>query len=214
MIYFGNHTSNPVVHDAIRAGRLGYIDTPGKSGKIGRQIRDHPGVKWCADNGCFGASFDEAKWWRFLVEAAGSADRCLFATAPDVVGDAAATLDRSRPWLSKIRELGYPAAFVAQDGIENTDVPWDEFDCLFIGGSDEFKVSPVALKCAVEAKRRGKWLHMGRVNGLKRFRYAEAIGSDSVDGTKLTFDPAGSLRYVLSWIDDLDLRPGLFGLSS
>jgi hypothetical protein len=32
-------------------------------------------------------------------------------------------------------------------------------------------------------KERGKHVHMGRVNTLRRLRYAEAIGVDSVDGT-------------------------------
>ena len=41
------------------------------------------------------------------------------------VGDAAATLTRSAPMLPRIRALGYPAALVAQDGLEHLAVPWD-----------------------------------------------------------------------------------------
>jgi hypothetical protein len=116
------------------------------------------------------------------------------------VGDAAATLARSTPWLRPIRELGYPVAFVAQDGIENTRVPWREFDVLFIGGSTEFKLGPVSAHYAAQAKRRGKVVHMGRVNSHKRFRYAREIGCDSVDGTYLTFSPTGNLPKLLGWI--------------
>ena len=110
--------------------------------------------------------------------------------------------------------MGYPAAFVAQDGIEHTDVPWDEFDCLFIGGATEFKLGAIARRYATEAKRRGKWLHMGRVNSLKRWRYAEAIGCDSVDGTALVYDPVNRLAELMHWVDDLDLRPALFGVTA
>ena len=35
-----------------------------------------------------------------------------------------------------------------------------------------------------EAKRRRKWVHMGRVNSERRIRYAASIGCDSIDGTK------------------------------
>ena len=37
-----------------------------------------------------------------------------------------------------------------------------------------------------EARRRGKWVHMGRVNGLRRLRIALDFGVDTVDGTSLT----------------------------
>jgi hypothetical protein len=36
-----------------------------------------------------------------------------------------------------------------------------------------------------DARRRGKWVHMGRVNGLRRLRIALDFGVDSVDGTFL-----------------------------
>lgn len=202
MIYLANPTSSPHVHAAMRDGLLGYIDTPAQGNKR------PDGVTWCADNGCFSDRWDEAKWWRFLVANAHRADTCLFAVAPDVVADAAATIERSAPWLPKIRELGYPAAFVAQDGQESLSVPWDDFDALFIGGSTEWKLGPHARTLVTEAKRRGKHVHMGRVNSARRWRYAEAIGCDSVDGTFLTFGPDVNLPRLISWADDLPLFGG------
>jgi hypothetical protein len=118
-----------------------------------------------------------------------------------VVGDAAATLARSVPFLPKIRELGYPAALVAQDGLEDLEVPWDEFDVLFIGGSTDWKLGPAVRELVAEAKRRGKHVHMGRVNSAKRFRYAESIGCDTVDGTYLTFGPSVNLPRLMKWFD-------------
>ena len=50
-----------------------------------------------------------------------------------------------------------------------------------------------------EAKRRGKQVHMGRVNSARRYRYAEAIGCDSADGTYIAFGPDVNLPKVLAW---------------
>ena len=155
---------------------------------------------WCADNGCFGKGYpgDDA-WFAWLTQHPGR-DRCLFAVAPDVVGDAAATLARSLPWLPKIRALGYPAAFVAQDGLEALGVPWGSFDVLFIGGTTGWKLGPHARTLVTEAKARGKYVHMGRVNSERRFRYAAAIGCDSADGTFLAFGPDVNLPRIMAWL--------------
>jgi len=164
---------------------------------------------WCADNSCYTDKWDEHRWWRFLVKHAGDADSCVFAAAPDVVGDHHATLSRSLPWLPKIRDLGYPAAFVAQDGATPDEMPWTQFDVLFVGGSTEFKLGPAARALIRSAKRRGMWVHVGRVNSYKRCRAMEALGVDSVDGTKLTFEPDVALPLVLSWVTRMRGEPGL-----
>lgn len=204
-MYLANPCS-PAVIEAMRAGTLGYIDTPAQGNKRPE------GVTWCADNGAFSDRFDESKWWAFLKANAHAAADCLFAVAPDVVGDAAATLERSAPWLPKIRALGYPVAFVAQDGLgihwngslhvgvlDGPTIEWAEFDCLFIGGTTDWKLGARARALVAEARRRGKWVHMGRVNSERRFEYARAIGCDSVDGTHLTFAPDANLPRLLAW---------------
>ena len=188
-------------------GTLGFIDTPHQGNKRPE------GVTWTADNGCFNdKTFTYGKWWAWLEANATDAATCVFATAPDVVGDAAATIERSRPWLPKIRMLGYPAAFVAQDGLEHLDVPWDEFDVLFIGGTTAWKLGAYVRQLVDEAKQRGMHVHMGRVNSLRRFRYAEAIGCDSVDGTYLTFGPDENLPNVMHWVDTTANQGDLFAI--
>jgi len=173
---------------------LGFIDTPAQGNKR------PSGVVWCADNGCFGKGYPgDDKWLGWLEKNAHDASTCLFATAPDVVGDAPATLARSLPFLPKIRGLGYPAALVAQDGLEDLDIPWDAFDVLFIGGSTEWKLGHHARKIIRKAKARGKWVHMGRVNSERRYKYAHELGCDSVDGTYLTFGPDTNLPKLLAW---------------
>jgi hypothetical protein len=179
----------------MQAGRIGCIDTP-KQGN-----RPVPGATWCADNGVFGRGYpgDDA-WWAWVQRRALSEPgNCLFVVAPDVVADAAATLARSAPWLPMIRSLGLPAAFVVQDGQESLPVPWDAFDVMFIGGSTEWKLGVYARRLTREAKLRGKHVHMGRVNSALRYRYAEAIGCDSVDGTYIAFGPDVNLPDVLAW---------------
>lgn len=206
--YYANPTGDPTVHDAMAEGILGFIDTP-------RQKNHRPGyVWWCADNGCFGKGFDERHWAAWLIDNAEEANRCAFATAPDVVGDAAATLERSRPWLPRIRKFGYRPAFVAQDGQQDVPLPWDDFDVLFIGGTDAFKFSPISLDLVQEGKRRGKRIHFGRINSLRRYRAAEAYGADSADGTILKHGPSVNLIRVLGWYRDLDERPAMFKIGA
>lgn len=199
MRYFAN-PCGPEVVMAMTQGRLGLIDTPSQRKTTQTDMAHDGGAMWCADNEAFSDRFDEDRWWKFLVANAHRASTCAFAVAPDVVGDAWATHLRSMPWLQKIRDLGYPVAYVAQDGLENLPIPWHDFDCLFIGGTTEWKLGPHARAIAAEAKRRGKWLHMGRVNSERRFRYARAIGCDSVDGTYLTFGPKANLPKLLRWL--------------
>ena len=198
MLYLANPCGDAVTA-AMVEGAIGLIDTPRQRKATQTDAAHAGGAAWCADNGCFSGAWDESEWWAFLERNAYRAGTCLFASAPDVVGDADATIARSTPWLSLIRELGYPVAFVAQDGQESLPVPWDDIDCLFIGGSTGWKLGPHARDLAAEAKRRGKWVHMGRVNSERRWKYAQAIGCDSVDGTFLTFGPDVNLPRLLGW---------------
>jgi hypothetical protein len=166
------------------------------------------GQPWAADNGRFSApqNYTDAGYLAWLGKM--PAESCLFATAPDVVGDAAATLSLSAPMFAPIRAAGYRVAFVAQDGLESLPVPWDDFDALFIGGTTAWKLSPEAAAIAGEARSRGKWVHMGRVNSLKRMRYAESIGCDSADGTVLKHDVS---RPVETWGPRVKAEPSLWG---
>lgn len=203
-MYLAN-ASSPSVRAAMAAGLIGQICTPAE----GRAVI--PGATWAADNGCFGKGYPgDAEYLAWLATRAEHADRCLFATAPDVVADAAATLARSAPFLPLIRALGYPAALVAQDGLEHLDVPWDSFDVLFIGGSTDWKLGAAAGRLTAEAKRRGKAVHMGRVNSRRRWSYAEHIGCDSVDGTFLAFGPDINLARLTNWVS----QHSLFGLET
>ncbi len=196
MLYLTGADNAPV-RDAAKSYPIGVLCRPGNA--VHRNVGEYQA--WGADNGCFSPSgkvFDADRWWAWLSDLDPTGG-CLFAVAPDVVGDAVATLERSFPWLARIRELGFPAAFVAQDGIENTVIPWSSFDVLFIGGSTEFKLGRVAKRLTRRAHNRGKLVHMGRVNSKIRFDIADSWGCDSVDGTFLAFGPTVNLPRLLSW---------------
>jgi hypothetical protein len=199
MIYVAN-PSTAKVRAAMSSGQIACMTTP----RQGNRVPD--GAWWAADNGVYGRGFPgDTAWWEWLASRSWPSELCLFATAPDVVGNAAATLRRSAKWLPMIRSLGYPAALVAQNGLENLEVPWGEFDVLFIGGSTEWKLGPYARALVAEAKRRGKQVHMGRVNSSRRFAYAGLIGCDTVDGTYIAFGPDVNLGNVLTWQSQLPL---------
>ena len=111
--------SGPRVRDAMAAGQLGMIATPAAGNTV------PTGVDWCADNSCFtpGRYPGDTAYVRWLGQRADRAGRCEFATAPDIPFNAAATLDRASPMLERIRAAGYPAALVAQDGLEDLRSP-------------------------------------------------------------------------------------------
>ncbi len=225
-LYFAN-PCGPAVAQAMQAGELGFIDTPAQGNKR------PAGVFWCADNGCFGKGWPGEDAWLRWLDKHSERELCAFATAPDVVGDAAGTLQRSLPYLPQIRQLGYPAALVAQNGLEHLTVPWDDFDVLFIGGSPECRpcayVRPIgefqrkhcphcnrklaewklgihAAHLVIEARRHGKWVHMGRVNSRRRYRYASVMGCDSADGTYLVHGATKNLPTLLSWVREPQLN--------
>ncbi len=187
----------PLVRPLIDTGVLGLLNTPRSNYKV------QSDWVWAADNGCFNAKTyvgdDSWSGWLSKFDMHQRAG-CLFATAPDVVGDSVASLQRSIPFLPVIRELGYRNALVSQDGLLPSHVPWDDIDWLFVGGSDQHKLGPEAKQLIFEAKRLGKRVHVGRVNSKKRFLAFSALGVDSCDGTFLGFGPSNNLPRLLSWI--------------
>jgi hypothetical protein len=202
------------------AGRpeFGFMYTPNMGNKL------LANSAWFADNGCFSSkgertfNLDAYLTWLRMRDSS----MCIGATAPDKVGDAVETLKRSLPVLHLLREAGYKASLVAQDGLTvddygllsaNKDLPdggretihisWNAFDVLFIGGTTEYKLGPEAAKIVAEAKRRGKWVHMGRVNSWKRYLIAAHLDCDSVDGTFLAFGPTQNLIRLEGWVSKL-----------
>lgn len=143
-----------------------------------------------------------------MLERIAGLEGCKFVSAPDVVGDHINTARLFEEWRPELLEIGQPIALVAQDGLTNP--PWDQFDALFIGGTTDFKLGADAHRLAVEAKERGKWVHMGRVNTRRRAITAKSWGVDSIDGTRMsmfTDDYLGTMLETASLPQQLSLDP-------
>jgi hypothetical protein len=208
---------------AWRHPHVGWLVTPDGNHGV------PPGITWAADCGLSVArSTDRADIERYLdwLECLPyDRARCLYAVAPDVLGDAEATWERSAPLLPLLRGLGYRPAFVAQDGFDAASVDWSAFDVLFIGGKPLVtKETPPALKRQLRAQewkrserggyaairegnRRGKWVHVGRVNGGPFLRNLAMAGADSADGSLLCHGPDKWWPLVTSWLDSLAAHP-------
>jgi hypothetical protein len=162
------------------------------------------------DNGCFSQPerYNDARYLAWLDGR--NRDGCLFATAPDRVGDWRETLSRSLPMLPRIRALGFPAAFICQDGQPEDVIPWDACDAIFVGGTTQYKLSEAAYRLPALAHARGKWAHMGRVNSRIRYRAARVAGYDSADGNMLVYGREVNWERVMGWLEDEERQPSLF----
>lgn len=227
MIYYAT-ASTDRIRDAMRADLLGQIITPAAGNRL------EPWVDWIADNGIYSNAYPgNTGYLRWLTTHADYRSRCRFAVAPDVVADHPGTLERSWPLLRPIRQIVGRVAICAQNGATPDDLPWDYLDAIFLAGIVEcvpcawapdvttlpqthcrhcgeqlveWKVSDMAAAITAEAKARGKWVHMGRVNSAARLARAIEMGVDSADGTYLAYGPDINLIRLLGWLQPTDWR--------
>lgn len=188
---------------ATHADRLGMLLTPNNRNSVDSVVSI--GLPWCIDNGAY-SGFDEERFLRLVLRAAGQPG-LLWIVAPDVVADAAATLGRWSIWRERL--AGMPLAFVGQDGQEERQLP-DDAQAFFIGGSTAWKLSRAAADLAMEAKRRGWWVHMGRVNSRKRIHYAISAGCDSIDGSSASMFGDKYIHKYCRWIRQRESERLLF----
>jgi hypothetical protein len=215
------------VLEAPRQWNMGVLATPTSTGRPQLDQIRRTGMPWAIDNEEFGGRFELARWERWLRSVPRAARlTCLFVVVPDVLirdrqpdgsvrvrGDAAATYARFWEFTALVREIGYRQAFVSQDGATSSLVPWDEIDCLFVGGSDDWKLCDRSVSLIREAQERGLWTHMGRCQARGsvggRIGAAHAIGMDSCDGTVLKRDPS-RLGRIMAGLDDLNAHQSLW----
>ena len=164
---------------------------------------------WAADNACFASKWESSAWLRWL-EKMPNPNQALFATVPDAVGDHSKTLEMWPKWFKQVKDLGFKPAFILQNGCTIDEVPWDECDAVFIGGTTEWKISSQSQAICQEAKKRSKWVHMGRVNSFRRMTIARDFGCDSVDGTYLAFAPDFNALRLINMINRIEEEPSLF----
>lgn len=212
MLYFGNPSSGPV-RDAMSAGRIGCIVTPGQGNVIPH------GAPWIADNGRFSAQEaddgtplvgdlsprwpGDLRYTAWLGKYRSRAADCRFVIAPDQPYDMTRTLELAGRWLHDIRRMGYPAALALQNGAESLRIPWADADVICLGGDTTWKTSPAAAWLARKAHDRGLPVHMLRVNSLKRIRQAWGMHCDYCDGGFLRY-PDRRFPELLGWISNLE----------
>lgn len=221
---------------AERPDRIGVLMTPRSGNRI--PVADAtPGVVWAADNDCF-QGLHPQRWMRFLARILDSGSRPVFVACPDKVADAGETWRLYHLWAPVIRSLGLPVALVLQDGLERSEMrevlsgEWGNLAAVFVGGArwnadgtrwqpgqptkgtSEWKLGEHAAGFIREAKERGKWVHVGRVNSLRRIRYFARIGVDSIDGTGFSAFGDKRMHLAVKWIDaglkEAKCQPTLF----
>lgn len=189
MIYLsGSIPRSPDVRRRMIEAGVGIMRTP-NMGNSPEAVSQFP--YWAADNGCFSARWEPARWLAFLTRWA-TVPNCLFAVCPDVVADAAATRARWDQWAPTVRALGYTVAYVLQDGEDGSTVPADA-DWLFIGGSTEYKLSATVGRIVATSSVP---VHMGRVNSARRMSLAARMGCASADGTFLAFGADANIHRL------------------
>lgn len=207
MVEYFATPSGPDVRRVMEAGDLHCMTTPAQ----GNQLPD--GCLIGVDNGKFGKGYPGdgpcLDFFEHTAERYGRG-RITFAVVPDEPFDSVGTLALFRQLQPAVQEIGVPVAFAAQDGCDVLGVPWDDLDVLFLAGSTEWKIGPIAERLAREARERGRWVHMGRVNSFRRLRIAEWFGCNSADGTFLAHGPDKNLPQLLRWLDRIHHTPSLF----
>lgn len=158
------------------------------------------GAVWACDNDVF-SEYNPNRIRRFLEVYAEYAPTCQFFNVPDVLRDAQATLDRFGEWVDSVKAFGWKVAFTLQNGMERFDVPWSHIDALWLGATDEWRYDrqrEYVLTTLYEARKRGKWTHVGRVSTVRKIRYWQASGVvRSFDSTGYTINPSRSLQHMV-----------------
>lgn len=185
----------------------GFLLEPGQIKHTrGSWIPDVP--RYAIESGAYrtwqkGIPFDE-KGYRFWIRNTGHAADWI--ALPDVVGDRCKTLELACQWYPRVRAMQPHTTIllVVQDGMDESDI----VDFLragvgvFIGGSTEWKLKTMPYWGRVCA-RHGVWLHVGRVNTLKRLRMSAAAGATSIDGSGFIKFPDAVFARFDRWLDDL-----------
>jgi hypothetical protein len=194
------------------------------------------GALWAGDN-CAFRGFDADRFIAWLTKMEPYRATCLFIVVPDKVADAAGTLDLWREWQPRLKgwplafvaqdglewEECWPVTESLTDYCYNhlandSDEAWyackaawlrecSAFDTLFIGGSTAWKLSPTAQYFMELAVTAGLNVHVGRVNGLARYKHLLLIkGSENftVDGTRIAFERDKAIK---DWSEYQQLIP-------
>lgn len=147
------------------------------------------GFPYALDNGAWsafqqGRPFDEHAFDKALRKMGAGAD---WTVLPDIVAGGHPSLDLSLKWMRRVLDETPRALLAVQNGIEPEDVRdlLGPRVGLFVGGDTTWKLATMGQWCEL-ARRRGCWVHIGRVNTAKRIHHCSGAGATSIDGTSAT----------------------------
>ncbi len=141
------------------------------------------GFPYAIDNGAWtahqrGEPFDAGKFVALVDAMGANADWIVL---PDIVAGGLASLSFSLSWVDRVpgRQL-----LAVQDGMTPVDVTphVGPHRGVFVGGSTDWKVSTM-LMWGDFCRSAGAYLHIGRVNSVRRIALCAAAGATSFDGT-------------------------------
>ena len=190
------------VNEIIPHEYLGKYVTPRANNNIkSLELLKTQGCIWGADNDCY-SGFNEIKYTK-MIERLPRIETLKYVTLPDVVGNHDKTTNLFDIWYEKLKNEQLPLAFVLQDGCSTMDIPFDKIKAIFIGGTTEYKLSKEVRDIVSVAKDKNKWVHMGRVNSMKRIKYASSIGVNSFDGTSFSMFANTYIPKTLELLNNL-----------
>lgn len=146
---------------------------------------------YALDNGAYldflqEKTFDDQRFIGFCEKYIGGAD---WVVLPDVVCEPEKTIEKSREYISILRKMrkDIKLFFVWQDGMtEKHLIPFLEQKIgIFIGGSTEGKINNIPWISSL-CRRYKTWVHVGRVNTLKRLNLVMKNHANSFDGSGIT----------------------------
>lgn len=186
MRYYAAHTTGRQNRETLRNlewGMLGSAAYRWRDEEWGPL--DQGGLGWALDNGAWGAftagrPFDNDAFRRAVVEAG----RLDFVVVPDVVMDADGTRAMRDQWLDWTLANADAARVLlpVQNGMEDDDLPLSDRIGVFVGGDDRWKERTMHhWRARTDAI--GAYLHVGRVNSVRRLESCWLVGADSVDGS-------------------------------
>lgn len=169
------------------------------------------GFQYGLDNGAWWAyqqkqPFDVAAFEKLVDKMGKGAD---WIVAPDIVGGGLESLRVSEQWLPMLVLIA-PVLLAVQDGMTARDVEGllGARVGIFVGGTTEWKLDTLQSWGEV-ARKRGCYLHVGRVNTARRIQYCHDAGADSFDGSSVTrfakslprLDNATKQRQIFDLVD-------------
>jgi len=180
MLAYASHTNSSRNLEKLREYGWRLLRTPFTTGK------SNHGFRYGLDNGAWhahqaGEPFDQMAFERLLSDYGDGSD---WIVSPDIVCGGVESLEMSVSWIPRLQKYGVPILIPVQDGMVASDLRehLSESVGIFVGGSTEFKEGTAALWGKLARERRA-YLHVGRVNTVRRIAICGAAGADSFDGS-------------------------------